>query len=137
MNNSLEKLLVEKYPKIFQDRYLPPKESCMFWGFEHGDGWFHIIDSLCFDIQKYIDFKKDIVPQVVASQVKEKFGTLRFYYYGGDDVIDGMVSVAEKFSSVICENCGAPGKVRDIGYIKTLCDKHYEVSDDNRISKNS
>ena len=126
MNDTLDKLLVQKYPKIFQNRYLPPKESCMFWGFEHGDGWFHIIDSLCFNIQNYIDLKKDIVPQVVARQVKEKFGTLRFYYDGGDDVIDGMVSIAETFSSVICEDCGAPGKLveSNTGWLHTACEEH-------------
>ena len=132
MNDTLDKLLVQKYPKIFQNRYLPPKESCMFWGFEHGDGWFHIIESLCFNIQNYIDFKKDIVPQVVAKQVKEKFGTLRFYYDGGDDVIDGMVSIAETFSSVICEDCGAPGKLveSNTGWLHTACEKHKTRKDE-------
>jgi len=66
------------------------------------------------------------IPQVVATQVKEKFGTLRFYYNGGDEVIDGMVRMAEALSGVTCEECGAPGKQRHGGWILTLCDTHVE-----------
>jgi len=63
-------------------------------------------------------------PQVVADQVKEKFGTLRFYYHGGDDRIEGMVRMAESMSSVTCEECGAPGVLRGGGWLQTLCDTH-------------
>ena len=42
----------------------------------------------------------EAVPQLVATQVKEKFGTLRFYYDGGDDEISGMVRMAEAMSGV-------------------------------------
>jgi hypothetical protein len=66
------------------------------------------------------------IPQVVATQVKEKYGTLRFYYAGGDDMIDGMVSMAEAMSERTCETCGAPGKLRTGGWLKTLCDHHAE-----------
>jgi hypothetical protein len=48
----------------------------------------------------------DPITQVTLDQVKEKFGTLRFYYSGGDDVIDGMVRMAESMSGVTCESCG-------------------------------
>jgi len=64
------------------------------------------------------------VPQVVAVQVKEKYGTLRFYYNGGDDKIDGMVAMAEIMSARVCETCGSPGKLRKGGWIRTLCDHH-------------
>jgi len=62
--------------------------------------------------------------QVVVDQVKEKFGTLRFYYHGGDDQIRGMVSLAESMSSVMCEECGAPGTTTGGGWISTRCDLH-------------
>ena len=73
-------------------------------------------------------------PQVVASQIKEKYGTLRFYYYGGDDYVDGVVAMAEYLSGLTCETCGAPGKSRGGGWIRTLCDEHakkenYELDD--------
>lgn len=134
MKDELDKQLCEKYPKIFADRNKPMTKTAMCWGFEHSDGWYQILDSLCGNIQSYIDWKnrsaeagyKDFkpVPQVVAVQVKEKFGGLRFYYEGGDEHISGMVRMAESWASVTCETCGAPGTMRTGGWIKTLCDAH-------------
>jgi hypothetical protein len=63
----------------------------------------------------------DIVPQVTLDQVKEKFGTLRFYYTGGDDYISGMVSLAESMSGVTCEGCGNVGERSGEGWIRTIC----------------
>jgi len=72
------------------------------------------------------DFRSvpNAIPQVTLDQVKEKFGTLRFYYTGGDDEISGMVRMAEGMSGVICEECGAPGKRRGSDWIYTACDAH-------------
>ena len=63
-------------------------------------------------------------PQVIATQIKEKFGTLRFYYLGGDDYCRGIESMAESMSAVTCEVCGSPGKLRKGGWVQTLCDEH-------------
>jgi len=171
--------LCQKYKKIFKDRYAPMQATCMMWGFDHSDGWFHIIDRLCLQIQNHIDWSRktratnlrfnrslsralrgdvsaleryfsqrgpvtlqakklaidclksaeyrkivEAVPQVVATQVKEKYGTLRFYYNGGDDYISGLVDMAVSVSSIMCEECGDLGRVRDGGWIRTLCDEH-------------
>ena len=127
MKDELDRQLCEKYPKIFADRHASMMETAMCWGFEHGDGWYQIIDSLCGNIQNHIDWQEKMgtsVPQVVAVQVKEKFGTLRFYYNGGDDYISGLVSMAESWSAVACEECGAPGTQNSRGWIKTLCETH-------------
>jgi hypothetical protein len=72
------------------------------------------------------DFRKvpDAVPQVTLDQIKEKFGTLRFYYTGGDEYISGMVTMAEAMSGVTCEECGNPGERRGRGWIYTACDTH-------------
>jgi len=78
----------------------------------------------------------DAVCQVVVDQVKEKFGTLRFYYSGGDERIDGMVRMAESMSGLTCEECGAPGKSRGGGWVRTLCDEHAgdrEVDEDDDV----
>jgi len=64
----------------------------------------------------------EVIPQVTLDQVKEKFGTLRFYYTGGDDAIDGMVTMAESMSGVICEECSAPAKTHGPGWIRTICE---------------
>lgn len=145
MRDELDHMLCERYPKIFADRHTSMMETAMCWGFEHGDGWYQIIDSLCANIQNHIDWShknhawdlkwneehpddlrevREPIAQVVATQVKEKFGTLRFYYRGGDDYIDGLVSMAESWSAVSCEECGAPGTQNSQGWIKTLCETH-------------
>ena len=61
--------------------------------------------------------------QVVAAQVKEKMGELRFYTDGGDATIQGMIRMAEQMSKRICELCGSPAKTsRDSGWWHTTCD---------------
>jgi len=67
------------------------------------------------------------IPQVVATQVKDKFGALRFYYNGGDDYISGMVTLAENLSQRTCDICGAPGQEREGPWIVTRCDAHKEI----------
>ena len=64
----------------------------------------------------------ELIPQVTLDQVKEKFGTLRFYYTGGDEYISGLVSMAESMSGVTCEECSAPAETRGPGWIRTICD---------------
>jgi hypothetical protein len=109
------------------------KETCMCWGFECGNGWFTILDQLMGNIQHHIDWKnrtEEVVTQVTLDQVKEKFGTLRFYYTGGDDYIRGMVTMAEAMSGVTCETCGKPGTRTGGGWIKTVCKEHGGVDFD-------
>jgi len=69
------------------------------------------------------DFRQvpESIPQVTLDQVKEKFGTLRFYYSGGDDYIGGMVSLAESMTGVTCESCGNIGERRGGGWVHTYC----------------
>jgi hypothetical protein len=124
MKQELDKLLCEKYPKMMVNRNKGVMETCMCWGFECGDGWFTLLDQLMGNIQHHIDWKnrtEELVPQVTLDQVKEKFGTLRFYYTGGDDYIRGLVSMAESMSGVTCEECGNPGERQGGGWIRTIC----------------
>jgi hypothetical protein len=125
MYKKLDELVV-KYPLIFANRSADIRDSAMAWGFECGDGWYNILDQLCHYIQSRInDSTKDTIPQVIADQVKEKFGGLRFYYHGGDGHIEGAVALAENLSYVTCEECGAPGSLlRNTGWIKVRCEKH-------------
>jgi hypothetical protein len=113
-----QKQMEEKYPKMLSGQY---------GGFAVGEGWWVILDKLMGQIQHHIDWKnreREVVPQVVISQIKEKFGGLRFYYDGGDDYISGLVTMAESWAGSICEDCGSIGTRRDGGWIRTLCDKH-------------
>jgi len=118
--DAFEKEMQEKFPKMFT-------EPC--GGFCCGEGWWPILKSLCGQIQHQIDWKAKQghhVPQVVVTQIKEKFGGLRFYYDGGNEYIDGLVSMAESWADHTCETCGKPATKKTTGYIKTVCDKHYE-----------
>ena len=141
MKQELDKLLCERYPKMMINRNKSMMETTMCWGFECGDGWYNILNLLMSNIQHYTDwnnknFEKGYtqykqVPQVTLDQVKEKFGTLRFYYTGGDEHISGMVRMAESMSGVICEECGNPGERRGSGWIYTACDAHTKPQDLN------
>jgi hypothetical protein len=79
-----------------------------------GKGWHKLLDTL------YNSMPEDVTVQ----QVKEKFGTLRFYYSGGDKIFDAIVSLTETVSGVVCEVCGKNGenKVR-LGWYRTLCEE--------------
>lgn len=62
---------------------------------------------------------------VTLTQVKEKFGQLRIYYTGGDQVFRNFVDFAELVSSAMCETCGARGNTKSFGgYLKTVCEEH-------------
>lgn len=135
MTDEKDRSLCEKYPKIFRDRNGSMQETCMCWGFEHGDGWYSIVESLCSNIQSHIDWKRhsaefkglsdedfDEEHQTVAVQVKEKFGGLRFYVNNYDDYVRGAIAMAESMSYHTCEVCGNAGLTRGGGWIRTLCD---------------
>ena len=134
MTNEFEKYdafakhMEERFPKMFSGKY---------GGFACGEGWWPILEKLCSNIQHHIDWKNkqsEVVPQVTVAQIKEKFGGLRFYYDGGDDVINGMVRMAEIWASHACEECGAPGTSRDGGWIKTLCNTHHNLRESRKQS---
>ena len=176
MTDELEKKLIEKYPKIFADCGKDETVSCMAFGLECGDGWYYLLDTLCealtytfttsvrideedgkrlgikptswSDDPKPIYYFKVEAPQVIADQVKEKVGTLRFYYhleYNKDNLslvetkkypeleeinkryssfIDGIIHFAETASAHTCEVTGEQGElyVRK-GWLKTLSKK--------------
>ena len=115
MNPDLTQKLLDKYPKLFSNQ--------QFWGFECGDGWYDIINHLCGAITEYTHDPDE----VYVDQIKEKFGKLRFYLSREDDVMHGMVTLAEYMSGHTCELCGAPGKTRGGSWMVTLCDEHHEA----------
>jgi hypothetical protein len=72
-------------------------------------------------LQKMEESKQKL-PKVV--QVKEKFGTLRFYIDYGNEVSNAIVNYAELMSEVTCEKCGSAGITYQTGWHKTLCKQH-------------
>lgn len=130
MNKELELKLVKKYSVILKDYGGDMKKTCMHWGFDCGDGWYDLLDELLAKLD-YLSNVSGV--QVVADQIKEKFGTLRFYYsiiaktdlnlnVIVNKIIDDVVSVAERHSAHICENMGKDGVLCSrLGWLKTLC----------------
>lgn len=60
-------------------------------------------------------------PQVIATQVKEKFGSLRFYYQGGDEYVSGVTNLMSAMSDTTCDNCGAIGAKGGKGWLSVKC----------------
>jgi hypothetical protein len=72
-----------------------------------GDGWYDLLDLLCGRLQFDIDHNRE--PQIVAVQIKEKFGGLSFYVESGNDRQRGMIDFASDIARRTCEQCGSPG----------------------------
>jgi hypothetical protein len=91
-----------------------------------GNGWFGLIKSLINDLTE-LGWNKE------TTQVKEKFGGLRFYINAGSDEIHQRILQAEKESYKVCEKCGEPGELRkDIGWYFTLCDTHHKLTKNSK-----
>lgn len=73
--------ILTRYPKLYSGRVLPASENLMCFGFECMDGWLDLIDDLSIELEFLNEM---IYPKykcyIRACQVKEKFGSLRFYY---------------------------------------------------------
>ena len=121
MTSEREQYLVEMYSKLF-----PPMPNIRRFGFEHGDGWFGLIEGLC----KEIDSLGDIGFEF--DQIKEKFGSLRIYYHGVNDMlrsrlVDYLIDKYENMSKSTCEECGVVAQLENVnGWLTTLCPCHLE-----------
>lgn len=83
------------------------------FGVECGPGWKSLYEPL-------IELCK--AEGVAILQIKEKYGTLRFYVGAAPDHVFDAIDEAEARSAVTCERCGAPGQTRGGSWIRTLCD---------------
>ena len=128
MNEDRYDKFVESLEAKFPEMYSQP-----YGGVCIGEGWWPIIEALSNQIHHHVKWKNEQRDKynrgegcrpVIVTQIKEKFGGLRFDYEGGDDTVDGMVRMAESWAARSCEECGKPGKSRDGGWIRTLCDEH-------------
>lgn len=134
--------LMSQYPRLFQR----PAPSLEVW---YPRGWEQLMQRLCTDLNGLLDDKQ--AARFRVDQVKEKYGTLRFYYAVGSrskvnvDVaypgeherivtspkitggfpaakVDALIRKAEAESAVICASCGAPGVLRRDGWLRVSCD---------------
>ena len=95
------------------------------WGrwISHDAGWYSIVVG--------VDERLSAIdPEYVVHQIKEKFGTLRYYCApSGDepsaavsDAFRAITDEAERTSAITCERCGKQGVLHETRYlVKTLC----------------
>lgn len=141
MDEELQNKLYEKYPQFFVNKDKTPMESPMCFGIEVGNGWYEILSNVCWMIRQHEDNKRwrkkyleEKEPERLADepeyytvkfdQIKEKFGGLRVYFSGGDDYVEGLVSMAEAISYYVCEICGNKGEANKGGWISVRCEAH-------------
>lgn len=141
MDQELQNKLYEKYPQFFVNKDKTPMESPMCFGIEVQNGWYQILSNVCWMIKQHEDNKRwrkkyleENDPEKLATepeyfpvkfdQVKEKYGGLRLYFSGGDDYVEGLVSMAEAISYYVCEICGNKGEANKGGWISVRCEAH-------------
>ena len=95
-----------RWPMMFKD------VECWFW---LPAGWEQIVWDLCEKIEPLAD------DEFRVTNVKEKFGGLRFYVSGGPDEVYKLIDEAEGLSFETCQSCGLPGTRGGSGWIVTLC----------------
>lgn len=105
------------FPEMFRDE--SGKQTA--FDISVGQGWNELVLDLCQDIAAWCKESKIPTPKVV--QIKEKFGELRFYCDGTDEMTDQFIMAAMEKSAETCERCGAPGYIRGNGWLRCECDE--------------
>jgi hypothetical protein len=100
-----------------------------------GDGWYYLLDTLCRRLQHILEERTPEEQSLYrASQVKEKFGELRFYLHRHPPEylhpLNREIAGAEWASALFCDVCGKPGRSRSGNgverpmLVRTRCDEH-------------
>jgi hypothetical protein len=117
-----EAKITADFPNLFSDMRGDPMKTCMAWGIDTGPGWYDLIYQLSEKLEAMIvALPEDERMHYKASQVKEKFGGLRFYMWSSTKEMEQAIDEAEDESLRTCESCGQPGKTIGGGWIYTTC----------------
>lgn len=114
MNKDLSLTLLNDYPFV----------ECSI---DVGDGWYDILQNCLEQVYTF-----PIHSEIRIVQIKEKFGCLRIYWeiknsnIDYNDIVitelDVLFKYAENMSQYTCENCGKPGELRSLSWLRVLCD---------------
>jgi len=85
--------------------------------------------------EKRLKMEEEAAKVPVASQVKEKFGGLRFYVQAATDEHYNYITFAESMSYKTCETCGAPGTYYPFGWHHVACDEHASEDDKENLKE--
>jgi hypothetical protein len=117
--------LVEAYPDLFHP--LAGQPGVAQASPECGEGWRDLLERACARIRAVVRADGG---SFHATQIKEKYGTLRFYWQGAllseaDARIEEAIALAEARSACTCETCGDKGRLyRSGGWLMTRCATH-------------
>jgi hypothetical protein len=93
-----------------------------------GDGWRDLLERACARIRTAV---RTHGGSFRASQIKEKYSSLRFYWDGSLSseaaaLVEEAIDLAEARSACTCEVCGEPGRLYGPGWLVTRCEQHAE-----------
>jgi hypothetical protein len=116
--------LVTAYSDLFHPHGDPP--TARGWP-SVSDGWRDLLERACVRIRAAVQADAGTFH---AAQIKEKFGTLRFYWEGALSqeamaLVEEAIDLAEARSACTCEICGEPGRLYG-GWVTTRCEAHAE-----------
>lgn len=123
--------LFDAFPYLYRGRVKPIEESLMSFGYDCDSGWFDLIYMLSQKIEDAaraagLEPQSDEWPEAI--QVKQKYGSLRFYLkkspLARSDEVATLKREAEECSTKTCELCGNPGTLVAGCRVKTLCEDH-------------
>jgi len=115
--------LVEAHSDLFQSARDPHTAQ----GFpEVGDGWRDLLERACIRIRAAVRAHGGTF---CATQIKEKYGTLRFYWDGAmspaaTTKVEEAIDLAEARSACTCEICGEMGRLYGLSWLTTRCEAH-------------
>lgn len=125
--------MMNSCPMLYADRHLPMTATCMCWGIEAGDGWFEPLNKLSHKLERLNEFYKKDRVCIRAEQVKEKFGTLRFYYR-----VEYVPSnICRLISSMVKIVPNTINKHVKFKYVNVIDKPAYETDECDEISKES
>jgi hypothetical protein len=134
MRKELDEALVRDFPLCFA-RDADGREPWSMFGFECNDGWEPSIRKAAEKLEPLLREAKENDPEGYkfsyyrTSQLKEKYGTGRWYLSGGTDKMHDIVKNWESETETICEICGKPGELRGGGWLYTACKEHTKEED--------
>lgn len=141
-NEEFDNMMCKEFPLLYVDRNKSMMETCMYWGFCCGPGWHELLYDLSSKLESLIkkqieEFPNESNYHAHASQVKEKYGALRYYMDYATDEMYKLIDEAEAKTYKICENCGSEGKNEsDGGWWRTECALCKEKRQSKRKSNN-
>jgi hypothetical protein len=127
-NLTWQAALLARYPDLFIEESggrigTPGYPTC-------GDGWRDLVETAVGRIATAVAGAPS--GSVLITQIKEKFGALRLYWHGRNNLpeatcaaVEEAIHLAEARSACTCEQCGEPGRLyKRGGQLLTACDTH-------------